>query len=101
MGVCSASQALAASQAQTKVNKMPNQRGRAESRGIATEVRSWKERHDGKPAQGLFTPFPSGGGQKGRTPRCEAWPVGPDGVSLLAHGLVDPQRILENCVNRP
>src|SRR5574343_953448 len=44
----------------------------------------------------VFTPFPSGCGQKGHARRCEALPGAyPGGVSRLAHGLFDSQRISE------
>ena len=44
----------------------------------------------------VFTPFPSGCGQKGHAPRCEASPGHrPVCVSRLAHDLFDSQRISE------
>src|SRR6266536_1166185 len=43
----------------------------------------------------VLTPFPTGCGQKGHAPRCEALPDIESGrVSRLAHDLFDSQRIL-------
>src|SRR6185369_16360877 len=44
----------------------------------------------------VLAPFPTGCGQKGHAPRCEAWPDVKSGcVSRLAHDLFDSQRILQ------